>query len=79
MACTEAVEEVIEKHYADQMKELEGIDDELASTVKQFREEELEHKQTAEDEGARDAVGYPLLKSFIQTGCRIAIRLSEKV
>lgn len=79
MACTEAVEDVIEEHYADQLKELDGVDDELAATVAQFREEELEHKHTAEQEGAHDAVAYPLLKSVIQTGCRLAIRLSEKI
>lgn len=79
MACTAAVEEVIEKHYAAQAEELGESDPELKETVIRFREDELEHKHTAEARGAEDAPGYGLLKSVIQAGCRIAIRLSEKV
>ncbi|MEM9706597.1 MAG: demethoxyubiquinone hydroxylase family protein [Pseudomonadota bacterium] len=79
MACTEAVEDVIEKHYAEQAEELDGVDDALAETVREFREDELEHKETAEQEGAREAPGYPILRHVIQTGCRLAIRLSEKI
>lgn len=79
MACTEAVEEIIEGHYADQAVELDGREPELAQSVRQFREDELGHKHTAEAEGAREAPGYGLLKSVIQAGCRVAIRLSERV
>ncbi|MEL7485668.1 MAG: demethoxyubiquinone hydroxylase family protein [Pseudomonadota bacterium] len=79
MACTAAVEEVIEQHYAEQADELEAVDAPLANTVAEFREDELHHKETAEEEGAQSAPGYPLLKATIQTGCRIAIRLSEKI
>lgn len=79
MACTAAVEEVIEGHYAEQAEELDIAEPELAGTVRQFREEELEHKHTAETEGAQDAPGYGLLKAVIQAGCRVAIRVSEKI
>ena len=79
MACTEAVEDVIEKHYAEQEKELAPIAPDLAATISKFREEELEHKDTAEKLGALEAPAYPLLKAAIQTGCRIAIKLSEKI
>ncbi|MEL6212506.1 MAG: demethoxyubiquinone hydroxylase family protein [Pseudomonadota bacterium] len=79
MACTEAVEDVIEKHYAEQAEELETADPALAETVRAFREDELGHKHTAESEGAREAAGYPLLKAVIQLGCRAAIRVSEKI
>jgi len=79
MACTAAVEEVIEQHYGEQAEELDVTDPELAATIRQFREDELGHKQTAEAEGAEDAPGFALLKAFIQTGCRIAIKLSEKI
>ncbi|HXI86487.1 MAG TPA: demethoxyubiquinone hydroxylase family protein, partial [Parvularculaceae bacterium] len=79
MACTEAVEEVIERHYAGQADELAAAEPALAETVLRFRDDELGHKQTAEDHGAREAVFYPLLKTFIQAGCRLAIRLSEKI
>ncbi|MFZ5618512.1 MAG: demethoxyubiquinone hydroxylase family protein [Pseudomonadota bacterium] len=79
MACTAAVEEVIEKHYAAQAEELAAADPALAETVRAFRNDELEHKATAEAHGAAKAPGYPILKAVIQAGCRAAIRLSEKI
>lgn len=79
MACTAAVEEVIEKHYAKQAEALGAAEPELAGTIKAFRDDELEHKRTAEEHGATEAPGYSILKTVIQAGCRAAIRLSEKV
>jgi ubiquinone biosynthesis monooxygenase Coq7 len=79
MAATEAVEDVIEKHYAAQAKELSTLDPGLSGRILQYREDELAHKRRAEQEGAHEALGYPLLKAVIGAGCRLAIRLSEKV
>lgn len=79
MACTEAVEDVIEKHYAAQADELSENEPALAGLVREFRAEEIGHKQTAEEEGARAAVGYPALSGLIRAGCRLAIRLAEKI
>ena len=79
MACTAAVEDVIEQHYAEQAKELAEVEPGLAKTIEEFREDELEHKHTAEQEGAESAPGFNLLKTIVQTGCRAAIKLSEKV
>ena len=79
MACTAAVEEVIEKHYASQAEMLEAADPVLADTVRAFREDELGHKATAEAHGAAEAPSYGLMKAIIQAGCRAAIRLSEKI
>ncbi len=79
-ACTEAVEEVIEEHYERQSRALSGgVDPELQSTVDRFRSEEIEHKETAIEQGAHDAPGYPLLSAVIKFGCRAAIRISEKI
>jgi 3-demethoxyubiquinol 3-hydroxylase len=79
-ACTEAVETVIEEHYGDQVAELEADGDtELASKLAKFRDEEIAHKDLAAAEGASQAPGYPILSALIRTGCRIAIRISEKV
>jgi ubiquinone biosynthesis monooxygenase Coq7 len=79
-ACTEAVETVIEEHYGDQIAELEaGGDKELAAKLAQFRDEEIAHKDLAAAEGASQAPGYPILSALIRTGCRLAIRISEKV
>jgi ubiquinone biosynthesis monooxygenase Coq7 len=79
MAATEAVEDVIEKHYAAQAEELSDAEPELAATIRAFREDELAHKETAEAMGAREAPGRSLLKALIGAGCRAAIRLSEKL
>jgi ubiquinone biosynthesis monooxygenase Coq7 len=80
-ACTEAVESVIERHYGDQVDELERADaePELKATFAAFRADELAHKEEAIEAGARDAPGYPLLSALIRMGCRAAIKLSEKV
>lgn len=78
-ACTEAVEDVIEEHYARQSAALDGVDDELKEVVDRFREEELAHRDTAIDQGAHDAPGYPVLSAVIKFGCRAAIRISEKI
>jgi ubiquinone biosynthesis monooxygenase Coq7 len=78
-ACTEAVEEVIEEHYARQSAELAGVDAELKHVVDRFREDEIAHKDTAVEQGAHDAPGYPLLSAVIKFGCRAAIRISEKI
>lgn len=79
MACTEAVEDVIESHYGDQAEELAESEPELAALVRDFRDDEIGHKTTAERHGARDAAAYPLLSAAIKAGCRLAIRLSEKI
>jgi ubiquinone biosynthesis monooxygenase Coq7 len=79
MACTEAVEDVIEKHYAAQAEELGEDEPGLATTIRQFREDEIGHKTTAETHGAHEAAGYPVLSAMIKAGCRLAIRIAEKV
>jgi len=79
-ACTEAVETVIEEHYGDQVVELnEAGETELAARMAKFQEEEIAHKDLAAAEGAAQAPAYPLLSAVIRTGCRLAIRISEKI
>jgi len=79
MACTEAVEEVIDEHYAAQQDKLKGRDGELEDIVARFRAEEIEHRDTARTEGAKEAPGYPILTGLVKAGCRLAIRLSERI
>ena len=79
MACTAAVEDVIEKHYGAQAEALREDEPELAATIDQFREDELGHKHTAETAGAQDAPGYTLLSGVIRAGCRAAIKIAEKI
>lgn len=79
MACTVAVETEIDRHYQDQLDELGNDDPELADAVRQFREEELEHKDAALEAGAEQAPAYPLLTAAIRLGCRAAIGLSKRI
>ncbi|CDO94204.1 unnamed protein product [Kluyveromyces dobzhanskii CBS 2104] len=95
MACTEAVETVIGGHYNDQLRclsnqfELESADGSvkgqtaelknLQSTVKQFRDEELEHLQTAIDYDSHKAVPYIILTEGIKGVCRVAIWAAERI
>jgi ubiquinone biosynthesis monooxygenase Coq7 len=76
-ACTEAIETVIEAHYAGQIAELETAEPALAADLTRFRDEELAHRDQAAAEGAREAPGYPLLSAVIRAGCRVAIKVSE--
>lgn len=78
-ACTEAVEDVIEKHYADQIAELSERDPALAAELTVFRNEELAHHDHAVEHGAREAPAYRLLSAVIKVGCRAAIKVSERV
>ena len=79
LACTDAVETEIDRHYADQLAELAEEDPELATTIAEFQAEELEHRDSAREAGAAEAVGYPLLTAAIRAGCRVAIGLSKRV
>jgi len=81
MACTAAVEEEIERHYTRQLGELAetGEDPELARTIEEFREDERAHRDAALAAGAELAPAYPLLSGAIRMGCRLAIRLSERI
>ena len=79
MACTAAIETEIERHYSAQLDELGEDDPELAATIAEFRDDEREHHATALAAGAERAPAYPLLSGAIRLGCRMAIRLSERV
>jgi ubiquinone biosynthesis monooxygenase Coq7 len=79
MACTVAVEEVIDGHYARQADALAGSDPELARTIDEARADELAHRDTALAHEAGDAPGYALLSAAIKGGARLAIWLSERI
>jgi ubiquinone biosynthesis monooxygenase Coq7 len=81
MACTVAVEEVIDEHYAKQSERLEEDrnEAELRDTIEEFRAEELEHRDTALEHGAEQAPGYEVLTAAVKTGSRLAIWLSERI
>jgi ubiquinone biosynthesis monooxygenase Coq7 len=79
LACTDAVETEIDRHYSEQLAELGDDDPELSADIEEFRAEELEHRDSARAAGAPSAIGYPLLTAAIRAGCRVAIGLSKRV
>ncbi|MCL6729908.1 demethoxyubiquinone hydroxylase family protein [Sphingomonas hankyongi] len=79
LACTDAVETEIDRHYSQQLEQLGEDDPELSADIEAFREDELEHRETAREAGATNAVGYPVLTAAIRAGCRVAIELSKRI
>ncbi|WRT64987.1 uncharacterized protein IL334_001928 [Kwoniella shivajii] len=91
MACTEAVETVIGEHYDDQLNSLQPLLSPadgsaphpslplMAKILEEFRDDELEHLDTAVEEGAQKAPGHSLLSAIIGAGCKVAIKVCEKV
>lgn len=79
MACTVAVEETIDAHYAEQAERLGDDEPELRGLVEKFRGEEIEHRDTALAAGAEQAFGYPVMSAAIKAGSRLAIWLSSRV
>ena len=79
LACTDAVETEIDKHYSSQLAQLRDEDPELASDITEFRADELEHRDSARAAGATNAAGYPLLTAAIRAGCRVAIEFSKHI
>ena len=79
LACTDAVETEIDRHYGSQLDELGDGDPELATDIAAFRADELEHRNSAREAGAAQAFAYPLLTAAIRAGCRVAIGLSKRI
>jgi ubiquinone biosynthesis monooxygenase Coq7 len=79
MACTVAVEEAIDEHYRDQAAVLGEDERALRETIERFREEELEHRDIGLEHEAELAPAYRLLSAAIRLGCKVAIRISERV
>ncbi|MDJ0935432.1 MAG: demethoxyubiquinone hydroxylase family protein [Kiloniellales bacterium] len=78
MACTVAVEEVIDEHYAGQSERLGEDEAELKKTIEDFRADELEHRDIGLEHDAEGAPVYPVLSGAIKAGSRLAIWLSER-
>lgn len=79
MACTIAVEEVIDEHYAKQSAALGEDEAPLRARLDEFRGHEREHKAVAEAHHGRAAAGYDVLAATIKAGSRLAIWLSERI
>ena len=79
MLCTASVEEVIDKHYLDQINQLGPEEGELKKKITKFRQDELDHKDIAYEEGATKKGFYAIMDRIIKTGSKLAINISEKI
>jgi 3-demethoxyubiquinol 3-hydroxylase len=79
MACTVAIEEVIDEHYRSQAEELADEDPALRETILSFRDDEIAHRELAIAHGAEETAGYELITALVKTGSRIAIWLSTRL
>jgi ubiquinone biosynthesis monooxygenase Coq7 len=79
MACTVAVESVIDEHYAAQEKKLDGDEAELKAVISEFRADEKEHHDTALSEGAEEAPLYHFLRTAVVYQTKLAIWLSTRI
>ena len=79
MLCTASVEEVIDEHYLNQIKQLGNNEKNLKEKITKFRQDELNHKDIAYEKGATKKGPYSILDLLIKTGSKIAINISEKI
>ena len=79
MLCTASVEEVIDKHYQDQINQLGPEEKNLKNKIIKFREDELHHKNIAYEKGATKEGIYSIMDKIIKTGSKFAINISEKI
>jgi len=79
MACTAAVEEVIDGHYRRQAARLGPDEAALRSTLEDFRADEAAHRDTALAHGAAEAPAYDRFAGAVRAGTRLAIWLSERL
>ena len=79
MLCTASVEEVIDKHYQNQIDQLGSEEKDLKKKIIKFREDELHHKDIAYEKGATKKGLYSIMDKIIKTGSKLAINISEKI
>jgi len=79
MLCTASVEEVIESHYENQLKKIGADEKELKTKIEKFKNDEVDHKNTAYNSGASKSGFYAMMDKLIKTGSKIAINISEKI
>lgn len=79
MACTVAVETVIDEHYQEQLNELGNDEKELKAAITKFREEELEHRDIGLEHDAEQTPGYELLSFGVKSASKLAIWLSKRI
>jgi 3-demethoxyubiquinol 3-hydroxylase len=79
MACTVAVEEVIDEHYGKQVALLGDDEKELRELCDCYRKDEVEHGEEALAHGARRSAAFRPLTTVVKAGSRAAIWLAERI
>ena len=81
MACTVAVESVIDEHYRDQMDQLENVAEEkpLLDVIKKCHAEEMEHHDTSLELEAEKMPGYRPFTTAVKAASKLAIFLSKRL
>ena len=79
MLCNASFEEVIDGHYKSQLDKLGDDEKSLKKSIKKFRDDEIDNKNIAYNEGATKKGLYFLLDKVIQTTSKVAIKVSEKI
>jgi ubiquinone biosynthesis monooxygenase Coq7 len=81
MACTVAVESVIDAHYGHQLETLKDNDDEhgLVQHIEKFKAEEMEHHDIGLEHGAAQMPAYGALVAGVSAITKSAIWLSKRV
>ena len=70
---------IIEHMKAQEQVHLGDDEAELKEKIEQFRAEELEHRDIGLEHEAEQAPAYRLLSAAIKAGCKVAIKVSERV
>jgi len=78
MACTVAVEEVIDEHYLAQAERLGDAEPALRERIHAFRDDERRHREAALAYGAAESLASELVSAVVKTGSRVAIWLSTR-
>lgn len=81
MACTVAVEDVIDQHYAAQDHYLQDHPQEspLRDLIQKCRQDECHHRDLGYHHQASEAMAFPLLTGAIKTASRLAIWISKRL
>ena len=86
MLCTKAVEDVIEKHYQEQIDYCEKNqakydhkDLDFLENIKKFYQEEIEHKDKAIESAEFNFFPDKIFEKIIKIICKMAIKISKKI
>lgn len=77
MVTTEAIEEVIDKHYQEQLHN-PHLHKDMAEKIEQFRQEELEHHKIAKENTDNFNLKHKILYHFVKLGCKLSIALARR-